>query len=145
MALNPVIYAVAAGCSVALWLIFHKLAAPSLPQIMGAILVSVIAVCFGSVLLMTDTSELKSLNIPLSALILLVLAGAGAFGADYFTLRAFSSGLPISIGAPIIYGLSAALPPLFGLVFLREEIDLIKIFSICLVVLGCVLLGMRGS
>lgn len=70
----------------------------------------------------------------------MTLAGACAFAIDYFSLKAYASGLPLSVGAPIIIGCNMALVTVIGLV-LGEPISLLKIIAILLIGIGASILG----
>jgi drug/metabolite transporter (DMT)-like permease len=66
-------------------------------------------------------------------------AGAAAFSIDYFTLQAYSRGLPISVGAPIGIAGGVATAVVIGLL-LGEHLSFGKLAGIILVVIGGIVL-----
>jgi multidrug transporter EmrE-like cation transporter len=72
--------------------------------------------------------------------ILLVLAGLCAFGIDFFVLKAYASGLPVTIGGPVIIGGSIAIATIVGF-FLGDSVTAQKIIGISLVAIGAVVLA----
>ena len=69
-----------------------------------------------------------------------VLAGICALVIDYFALKAYGSGLAISIAGPIIIGGSIVVAVLIGF-FLGESITLIKIIGLAFVIVGAGILS----
>lgn len=63
------------------------------------------------------------------------LAGITAFFIDFLALQAYSRGLSLTIGGPIIIGGSMAVVVLIGFM-LGEPITLMKILGIALIVVG---------
>jgi multidrug transporter EmrE-like cation transporter len=59
-------------------------------------------------------------------------AGAAAFSIDYFTLQAYSRGLPISVGAPVGIAGGVATAVVIGLL-LGEQLSFAKLGGIVLV------------
>jgi drug/metabolite transporter (DMT)-like permease len=66
-------------------------------------------------------------------------AGAAAFSIDYFTLQAYSRGLPISVGAPVGIAGGVATAVVIGLL-LGEQLSFAKLGGIVLVVIGGIVL-----
>jgi multidrug transporter EmrE-like cation transporter len=73
-------------------------------------------------------------------LVLVGLAGACAFAIDYFALKAYAEGLPVSVGGPLIIGGSIGLAAIIGLAF-GESISFIKLVGISLILIGASLLA----
>jgi len=71
-----------------------------------------------------------------------VLAGLAAFLIDFFALKTYASGLPVTIGGPIIIGGSIALATVIGFV-LGDAVNGIKVFGIFLVVGGAAILSVH--
>lgn len=103
-----IIFAVITALVFALWTVFHQQASNQINTLLGAILVSVTAVILGIILLLP---KLGSTNLYLTqkGIVFVILAGISAFAIDYFALKTYGSGLPISIGGPIIIGGSIAI------------------------------------
>ena len=77
-------------------------------------------------------------------ILLLVFAGICALGIDYFALKAYSSGSPISIIGPIIIAGSIALAAFIGF-FLGESVHVMKIVGLILVLIGAGILSAFGG
>jgi uncharacterized membrane protein len=143
MTINPIIYAVIAGVSMGLWIVFHKLASAYIPQVLGAITVSAVAVIAGIIILLFQKETSLNFSWPIWAFIFVVCAGLCAISLDIFTLKAFSMNLPASIGGPLIVGLGTALPPLIGALFLKEPLDWQALGSIAMITIGCAILATK--
>ena len=63
-----------------------------------------------------------------------------ALALDYFVLKAYGSGLAVSIAGPIIIGGSIAVATIIGF-FMGESVSTIKILGLVLVVVGASLLS----
>jgi len=129
-----IIFAIIAAFSFGLWTIFHNRAAPHIDNLFGAIIVSLTAVVLGVLFLIPKIGSKKLLITPIGVLFV-VLAGVTALALDFFVLKAYGTGLAISVGGPIIIGGSIAIASVVGF-FLGESITLIKLFGIILVIAG---------
>lgn len=137
--MNPVIFAILAAASFGLWTVFHKLASPYINQVFGAILVSLTAVIFGGLVFLFNARGVQLFSDP-KGIFFIVLAGVAAFFIDFLALQAYSKGLSLTIGGPIIIGGSMAIAVAIGF-FLGEPITAMKILGITLIVLGGVALA----
>lgn len=132
--MNPALFALLAAASFGLWTVFHKLASPYVNQIFGAIIVSLTAVIFGTAVFFFKARDVQ-LFTDSKGMLFIVLAGISAFFIDFFALQAYSRGLSLTIGGPIIIGGSMAIAVVIGFV-LGESITLAKILGIALIVGG---------
>ena len=132
-------FAVAAAAFFGLWTVFHQLASTYIDKVFGAILVSFTAVILGLPILLLTTESSKWVSHP-KGIIFLVLAGLCAFGIDFFVLRAYATGLPISIGGPLVIGGSIAVAVIASF-FLGDTFSAQKILGIGLIVAGAVILS----
>ncbi len=138
-----IIYAIISACSFGAWTFFQQRASGKVNYVFGAILISLTAVIFGSLFLLP---KLKStvLFTDWRAIIFIVLAGLCAFAIDFFALRAYGSGLSVSIVGPIIFSGSIVVACIIG-IFCGESITLMKFLGIILTVAGSgVLAGVSG-
>lgn len=137
--MTPIIFAVLAAVSFGIWTVFHKLASPYVDQVFGAILISSVAVLAGALVLIP---RLKGTELVTDAKGVYFLVGAGlcAFAIDFFVLRAYSGGLPITIGGPIVIGGSIAVAALAGFM-LGDAVTFSKIAGIVLVLAGAIALS----
>lgn len=133
------IYAVVCATCVGFSTILHSAASRHVSSALGAILVSGTAVLVGA-MFVVPSIRAGSLVWTSQGLVLVGLAGICAFAIDYFALRAYAEGLPVSIGGPIIIGGSIGLATIIGLAF-GESISLMKVAGISLVLVGASLLA----
>lgn len=140
--MNPVIFAILAAASFGLWTVFHKLASPYINQIFGAILVSLTAVIFGGIIFLFNMKGIQLFS-DIRGIIFVVLAGIAAFFIDFLALQAYSKGLSLTVGGPIIIGGSVAVAVLIGLL-LGEPLTAIKVLGIILIVVGGIILASMG-
>jgi len=77
-------------------------------------------------------------------ILFVVLAGVFAFVIDYFALKAYGSGLSISIAGPIIIGGSIAVATLVGFL-IGDSITWIKILGVTMVIVGASILAVVNA
>lgn len=138
-----IIFATLGAIAFGLWTVFHDKASTQINAVFGAIIVSFTAVILGLFFLVPQLKTATSTANP-KGIIFAVLAGLCAFGIDYFALKTYGSGIPISVGAPIIIGGSIAVASVIGF-FLGESITLPKILGLILVIVGAVVLSIAAK
>ena len=137
--MSPVLFAVLTAVTFGFWTVFHKLASPHINQVFGAIIVSLSAVILGTIVLIMKFKNVELVSSP-KGLYFAVAAGITAFLIDYFALTAYSKGLSINIGGPIIIGGSIAIAALIGF-FLGDSVTPQKLLGIGLVLVGAIVLS----
>ena len=137
--MDPIFFAVLAAAAFGLWTVFHKLASPHINQIFGAIIISLTAVLFGSIALFVKFKDIK-LFTDVKGIYFLIFAGISAFFIDFLALHAYSKGLPISIGGPVIIGGSIAIAIVIGF-FLGDTVTALKALGLGLIIAGAVILA----
>ena len=137
--MNPLFFAILAATSFGLWTVFHKLASPYINQVFGAILVSLTAVIFGGVVFFFNMKGAQLFSNP-KGIFFIILAGIAAFFIDFLALQAYSKGLSLTIGGPIIIGGSMAVAIAIGFL-LGEPITALKVLGIALIVIGGIVLA----
>jgi transporter family protein len=137
--MGPIFFAILAAISFGFWTVFHKFASPYIDQVLGAIVVSGSAVILGLFILIPRIKTSNLVSDP-KGIYFLIAAGVSAFLIDYFALTAYSKGLPINIGGPIIIGGSIAVAAVIGFI-LGDPITLPKIIGIALLLSGAVVLS----
>ena len=136
----PVVYlAILAAVAFGLWTVFHKIASPHINEVVGAIIVSFVAVIVGLIVLLPKIKETQFFT-DWRGILFVVLAGVAAFLIDYLALSAYGKGLPVSVGGPIIIGGSIALASIIGF-FMGESISLLKVVALTLIIGGSTLLA----
>ena len=134
-----VIFALLVAVAAALYAVFARSAAQHVDALFGAILISSTALVSEIVLILPRAGRVR-LHTDTRGIVFAVLAGLCAIGIDYLSLRAYASGLRVSVGAPIIIGGGIALATLFGLA-LGERLDALKAGGVVLVLAGATLLA----
>ena len=137
--MHPIIFAILTAISFGMWTVFHKLASPYINQLFGAILVSFTAVIFGGILFLFNMKGIQLFSNP-KGILFIILAGIAAFLIDFLALQAYSRGLSLTIGGPIIIGGSMAVAVAAGFL-LGEPVTALKIFGIALIVAGGIVLA----
>lgn len=137
--MNPIIFAVLAAGAFGLWTVFHKLASPYIDQIFGAILVSLVAVIFGLIYFFVQQPHQKLVK-DSRGVIFLILAGVSAFFIDYLALKAYSGGLSVAVGGPIIIGGSIGIAVIIGF-FMGDQVTIPKLLGIFLLASGAAVLA----
>ncbi len=131
---SGIVFALIAATSFGLWTVFHQLAADKINHLFGAIIVSLTAVIAG-VFFLIPKMKTTTLYTDPKGVWILVLAGLCALAIDYFALKAYGSGLAISVAGPIIIGGSMVIAALIGF-FMGESITLMKVLGLLLVIVG---------
>jgi len=133
--MNPgIIFAIIAAIAFGIWTVFHQQAADKINYLVGAIIVSLTAVILGLAFLLPKIKTVTFYTNP-KGILFAVLAGVCALAIDYFALKAYGSGLAISVAGPIIIGGSIAIAATIGF-FLGESITLMKVLGLLLVIVG---------
>lgn len=128
-----------AAVSFGLWTIFHKAASPHIDQVLGAIIVSATAVLLGTAILLPRLKAKELVSDP-KGILFVALAGVCAFFIDFLALSAYSKGLSITVGGPIIIGGSIAIATIIGF-FLGETVEFLKLVALLLIIIGAAILA----
>ena len=134
-----IIFAMIAAIVFGFWTVFHDLAASKINYLFGAIVVSSTAAILGIILLLPQIKTTTLYSNP-KGVLFAILAGVCALAIDYFALKAYGSGLAISVVGPIIIGGSMAVAIIIGF-FLGESITVMKVLGILSILFGSVILA----
>lgn len=133
--MNPgIIFAIIAAIAFGVWTVFHQQAADKINYLVGAIIISLTAAILGFIILLPKIKSTALLTNP-KGILFAVLAGVCALAIDYFALKAYGSGLAVSVAGPIIIGGSIAIAALIGF-FMGDSITLMKVLGLLLVIAG---------
>ena len=133
--MNPgIIFAIITAIAFGIWTVFHQQAADKINYLVGAIIVSLTAVILGLIFLLPKIKTTALYSNP-KGILFAVLAGVCALAIDYFALKAYGSGLSVSVAGPIIIGGSIAIAAIIGF-FLGESVTLMKVLGLLLVIVG---------
>ncbi len=133
------IASVAAG----LWSILLSRASRSVHPVIGTGIVEGSALLLVVLVVLRQRIDVKS-AVSLEGLALLVVCGLCVFAVDYFSLRAYETGLEVSVGAPIISSGAILLPAIVG-PMLGERISAAKIVGVALIGVGIFVLTRMSS
>lgn len=134
-----IVFAIITAIVFGLWTVFHDQASNHINSLFGAIIVSLTAVIIGAILFLPSFKSVTLYSNP-KGIIFAVLAGVCALALDYFALKTYSSGVPVSIAGPIIIGGSIAVASIIGF-FIGESVTLLKVVGLTMVIAGSSLLA----
>ncbi|MCB0652224.1 MAG: EamA family transporter [Saprospiraceae bacterium] len=123
--------------------VFIKLASGHINQIVGAVILQVVAALLGGLILLILKTTDQPLEISQKGINYALLAGVFVGLAEITSFYVFSKGISASVGIPIIIGGSVLVGAILGLTFLKESLGPVQYFAIALIVTGVVLLSVR--
>ena len=134
-----ILYMIIGALGTGLWNVFISSASRQMHPLLGALITELTAFTAGVLIFLPVVSS-SFPKVSLKAVILCMLAGLSVLLADFFILKAYKQGVPISIGGPIIIGGSIVVVTLME-IFLGEKMTLLKAGSILMIVCGASFLG----
>jgi len=114
-------------------------AAKAVDPILALVIVELTAVSIGGLVLCWRICS-GTVIVNRIGVLLLIGAGVCVFFVDYFALRAYEAGLPVSVGAPVITAGAVAIAAIAG-ICIGEGISMLRVGGLLLVVVGVVLLS----
>ena len=132
-----------ASIAAGLWSILLSRASRSVHPVIGTGIVEGSALLLVVLVVLRQRIDIKS-AVSLEGLALLVVCGLCVFAVDYFSLRAYETGLEVSVGAPIISSGAILLPAIVG-PMLGERISAAKIVGVALIGVGIFVLTRMSS
>ncbi|MBI2592650.1 MAG: EamA family transporter [Candidatus Colwellbacteria bacterium] len=136
---KSLIFIIIAAVSSGIYQVLNKLIPQTVNSALGATLLSFSAFLVGSVVLIQQIPNKTQLVSGMSGIIFAILAGVSVFLINYFAQSAYKIGLPISVGAPVIIGVSLVIATVFGF-FIGEKLSIIKIIGALLIISGTVVI-----
>jgi transporter family protein len=136
---QSILYVIIGALGTGLWNVFISSASRQMHPLLGALITELTAFSVGALIFLPVLSS-GFPRVSLRSVIMCMLAGLSVLLADFFILKAYKQGVPISIGGPIIIGGSIVVVTLLGL-FLGEKITWLKAVSILMIVCGASILG----
>jgi transporter family protein len=125
------------------WSVLVSRASREMSPVLGPLIAETTGVIIALVLLTTRFRD-TTLEYSTRGVMLLMLAGVCVFSVDYFSLRAYGTHLPVSVGAPIFMGGVILVATVIGLL-LGDAITARKVAGITLIVAGAAILGSMTS
>jgi transporter family protein len=136
---TSIVYVIIGALGTGLWNVFISSASRQMHPLLGALITELTAFSVGALIFLPVLSS-GFPRVSFKAVVMCMLAGLSVLLADFFILKAYKQGVPISIGGPIIIGGSIVVVTLMGL-FLGEKITWLKAVSILMIVCGASILG----
>lgn len=137
--------AVATGIAFCGYNVFLKLAAGHIDQVLGALVLQVVAALAGAVVLgVWYRVSSKPLEVSSTGLGYAALAGLCVSAAEILAFVVFAAGAPVSLGAPVILGGTVLYSAFAGVLVLREAVTLSQMSGAVLIVGGVALLSSEG-
>ena len=134
-----IIFAIIAALAFGIWTVFHQQATAHVNPLFGAIIVSLTAAILGFLILLPQIGSL-TLYTNSKGIIFAVLAGLCALAIDFFALKAYGTGLQISLGGPLIIGGGVAVAAFIGLL-MGDSMNIQKIIGLAFTIIGSALLA----
>ncbi len=123
--------------------VFIKVSSGHINQIVGAVILQIVAALVGGIILIILKMTNSPLVISQKGVWFAILAGVFVGLAEITSFFVFSKGIPASVGIPIIIGGSVLVGAVLGLTFLKETLNPIHYLAIVLIVAGVVILSTK--
>jgi transporter family protein len=136
---TSILFVIIGALGTGLWNVFISSASRQMHPLLGALITELTAFSVGAMIFLPLAGN-GFPKVSLKAVAMCMLAGLSVLLADFFILKAYKQGVPISIGGPIIIGGSIVVVTLMGL-FWGEKITWLKAASILMIVCGASILG----
>lgn len=140
MNLNWISLAVMTAVFYGVYNFFIKVSSGHINQIVGAVILQIVAALLGGVILLIMKMTNSPLEISPKGVWFAILAGIFVGLAEITSFFVFSKGVYASIGIPIVIGGSVLVGAVLGLIFLKETINPANILGILFIVGGIILL-----
>lgn len=118
-----------------------KLASGSIHQILGAVILQVVAAVVGGTILVVLRFTFQPLEATPKGILWAIIAGAAVGLAEISSFYVFSKGLSATTGIPLIIGGSVVAGFVLGWIFLKEPVSIFQIGGVLLIVLGITLVS----
>ena len=135
---RSLLFILVAAAAAGLWSVLMSRASKLVHPVVGAGLIEGSALLLVVLILLRQRVDLAEAIHP-PVVTLLVLCGLCVFSVDYFSLRAYESGLDVSVGAPVIAAGAILIPAIVGVAF-GEAITWTKVLGVTLISGGVLLL-----
>ncbi len=137
--LTRMIYVAIGALGTGLWNVFISAASRQMHPLLGALITEITAFSAGLILFLPLLRQGRpEFSVP--AAFLCIGAGLSVLLADFFILKAYKEGLPVSIGGPIIIGGGILVVTFAGLI-LGDRMSWTKALSILMILCGASILA----
>lgn len=124
---------------------FIKVSSGHINQIVGAVILQIVAALLGGAVLLYLKITNSPLEISTKGIGFAVLAGVMVGLAEITSFYIFSKGVPLSIALPVIVGGSVLVGTILGFIFLKETLTPIHYLGIALILLGIAVLTAKQA
>jgi transporter family protein len=138
---NWIYLALLTACFYALYNVFIKMASGYINEIMGAVILQVVAFALGGGWLIYQKLSGMPVSFTPRGVTLAVIAGIFVGLAEIFSFIVFAKGVPASAGIPVIIGGSVFIAALIGYLWLKEAVSVTHVLGLLLIVGGIWLLS----
>lgn len=138
---NWIFLALITACFYALYNIFIKMASAHINEVVGAVILQVVAFALGGGWLLYQKMNGMPVSFTSKGVTLAVIAGIFVGLAEIFSFIVFAKGVSASAAIPVIIGGSVLIAALIGYLWLKETITLSHAVGLLLVVGGIWLLS----
>lgn len=123
--------------------VFIKISSGHINQVVGAVILQIVAALLGSCVLLYLKFSHHQLQISSKGIWYAIFAGVAVGLAEISSFYAFSNGVPVSVGLPIITGGSILFGALVGFLVLKENFTLLHLLAMVLIVVGVVIISVK--
>lgn len=141
--MNWILLAITTAIFYGAYNVFIKVSSGHINQIVGAVILQIVAALVGVIILLILKITNSPLVISQKGVWFAVLAGIMVGLAEITSFYVFSRGVPVSTGIPIIIGGSVLVGAVLGLTFLKETLTPIHYLAIALIVAGVIILSTK--
>ncbi len=121
--------------------IFIKLSSGHINQIVGAVILQVVAAVLGGIILLVLKFTDSSMQVSQKGIWFAIFAGVFVGLAEITSFYVFSKGVPASAGIPVIIGGSVVVGAVLGILFLKEALNWTQWLGVIMVVSGIILIS----
>lgn len=115
---------------------FIKVSAGHVHEILGAVILQIVAMLLGGVALLFLKVKGATLDFSPKGIGFAVLAGLAVGLAEITSFYAFSKGIAASVAIPVIVGGTIVVGVMLGVFFLKESLTLLQYSAILLILIG---------
>jgi bacterial/archaeal transporter family protein len=137
--------AITTAAAFGLYNFFIKLGSTKIDQVLGAVVLQVVATLLGGAFLLYLRLAGRTFVVTGAGLGWAALAGIAVGGAEILTFLVFARGAPVALGTPVIMGGAVVMAALLGVLVLRDALGLVQYAGILLVTAGIALLSTGTS
>lgn len=141
--MNWIFLAIVSAVTLGAYNFFLKVASGNINQIIGAVILQVVAAAVGGGILLVLKLSHAPLAITHKGVLFAVLAGFVVGLSEISTFFLFSRGVPASTGIPIIVGGAVVVGTALGAIFLKEALSPVHYVAVLFIVVGIFLLSSK--